>query len=472
MKIGKLARRVITILTIVITTCATIFFSREFISNYFVRLNMNNMQLPEKGSRVIIFSPHNDDEVLGTGEFIKKSIENGAKVKVVLITNGDGFKSAIQLDYLNPFPKQSDFVKFGYTRQQESIDALKRLGLSKEDIIFLGYPDGGIAYLWNYNWDKSNPYTSSFTQSNKSPYSNSYTKGAAYAGESVVNDMTKIIRDYKPNYIAMPHPNDRHPDHWAVNAFVEYTLTTMNYTPEKLWLYLVHRGDWPTPLERNTSLYLVPPKKLIGIGTNWYALDMDSNDIEEKAQAIQNYKTQFRALKPLITAFERKNELLGEYPNFKSIKNVRNDNEIKPEERNKIITDPLQDTLTLQISRNSDITGVYAEVSKENNLHIFLETDSGIEDLTNYNVNAVLFNKDKTSRINLKIKDNKMMSESNSSISITNIEGSNHSISGKFIHIIIPGKSLGEFNHMFINATTSVGEHILDKTAWRMVDVK
>lgn len=105
---------------------------------------------------------------------------------------------------------------------------------------------------------------------------------------------------------------------------------------------------------------------------------------------------------------------------------MRNDNEIKPEERNKIITDPLQDTLTLQISRNADITRVYAEVSKENN----------------------------------------------SSISITNIEGSNHSISGKFIHIIIPGKNLGEFNHMFINATTSVGEHMLDKTAWRMADVK
>lgn len=164
---------------------------------------MNGIQLPEKGSRILIFSPHNDDETLGCGEFIKKSLQNGAEVKVVLITNGDGFKSAIQLDYLNLYPKTEDFIKFGYVRQKESIAALRIFGLSENDITFLGYPDGGIAYLWNSHWDKSNPFTSNFTQTSKSPYTSSFTKGTVYAGESVVADMKKIIGDYKPDYIVI-----------------------------------------------------------------------------------------------------------------------------------------------------------------------------------------------------------------------------------------------------------------------------
>ncbi|MFL0194142.1 PIG-L deacetylase family protein [Clostridium sp. WILCCON 0269] len=470
MKTSKLFIQPIVIISTIIILCIMIFFSREFISNYFVRLNMDDIQLPEKGSRVLIFSPHNDDEVLGSGELIKKSIKNGAKVKVVLVTNGDGFKSAIQLDYFNLFPKQHDFIKFGYTRQKESITALNQLGLSKKDIIFLGYPDGGIAYLWNSNWYNSNPYKSTFTQSSKSPYNNSYTKNAIYSGENLVSDITKIVNGYKPDYIVMPHPNDRHPDHWAVNAFVQYTLTAINYTPKKLWLYLVHRGDWPTPLKRNTSLYLVPPKKLTRVGTNWYSLDLDNNDIAEKSRAIENYKTQFRALKPLITAFERKNELLGEYPNSKIEKYKKNDIEVAAKNTNEIITDPLQDTLGLQISRNADISHVYAEISKENNLHIFVQTDLGIDKFTVYNVNIILFEKEKISRFNIEINNKKITLKRGLSTITINPQGIKYSTYDEFIHITIPHKNIENFSHMFINASTSIEHHLLDKTAWKMVD--
>ena len=431
---------------------------------------MNNIELPQKGSKVLVLSPHNDDEVLGPGELISKSLKNGAEVKVVFITNGDGFKNAIQLDYLNIHPKPEDYIKFGYTRQKESINALKKLGLKENNIIFLGYPDGGIAYLWNSHWDKNNPYTSSFTQTNKSPYSNSYTKGASYTGESLLSDMMKIIGEYKPDYIVMPHPNDRHPDHWAVNAFEKYALTTMNYTPKKQLLYLVHRGDWPTPLEKNTSLYLVPPKKLIDTGTEWKSMDMSSEDINEKSQAIECYKSQFRTLKLLITAFERKNELFGEYNNAKIKKYERNDNEIKAEESNKVIIDPLQDALTLELSRGADISAIYSEISKEKNLHIFLETDWSIESFTNYNINMIFFQNGKNSRLNLQVKGNKIGERNVSSNSISNLEGIRHEVSGKFIHIVIPYSKIGDFNHMFINGTSSVEDHLLDKTAWRMVD--
>lgn len=69
---------------------------------------------------MLVVAPHSDDEVLGSAEFIKKTLKNGGHVKVVLITNGDGFKSALQLDYLNIHPKSGDYVRFGYERQKES----------------------------------------------------------------------------------------------------------------------------------------------------------------------------------------------------------------------------------------------------------------------------------------------------------------------------------------------------------------
>lgn len=468
--IRNIARKTVIFILVLFIVGTILFLSKEFIANYYVRLNMDNIQLPQKGEKVLVFSPHNDDEVLGPGELISKSLKNGAEVKVVFITNGDGFKNAIQLDYLNLHPKPLDFIKFGYTRQGESINALKKLGLSENNIIFLGYPDGGIAYLWNAHWDKNNPYTSNFTQTNKSPYRNSYTKDTSYTGENLFLDMTKIIGEYKPDYIVMPHPNDRHPDHWAVNAFEKYTLATMNYAPKKQLLYLVHRGDWPTPLKRNTSLYLVPPKKLIDMGTEWRFMDMSDEEINKKSEAIQCYKSQFRTLKPLITAFERKNELFGEYNNIKIKKYERNDNEIRPEESNKIIVDPLQDALTLELSRGSDISAIYSEISKEKNLHIFVETDSNIEKLTSYNINMVFFISSKVSRLNLQVKDNKITEKNIGTNSINNIEGIKHEVSGKFIHIVIPNSKIDDFNHMFINAASSVEDHLLDKTAWRMID--
>lgn len=470
MNIRKIGKRIIISLIALVIVGIILFLSKEFIANYYVRLNMDNIQLPQKGSKVLVLSPHNDDEVLGPGELISKSLKNGAEVKIVFITNGDGFKNAIQLDYLNLHPKPSDYIKFGYTRQQESINALKKLGVPENNIIFLGYPDGGIAYLWNAHWDKDTPYTSNFTQTNKSPYTNSYTKGTSYTGESLLSDMIKIIGEYKPDYIVMPHPNDRHPDHWAVNAFEKYALTIMNYTPKKQLLYLVHRGDWPTPLKRDTSLYLVPPKKLIDTGTKWHSIDMNSEDINEKSQAIESYKSQFRTLKPLITAFERKNELLGEYDNVKIKKYERNDNEIKADETNKVITDPLQDALTLELSRDADISGIYSEISKEKNLHIFLEADSNIEELTNYNINMIFFTNSKSSRLNLQIKGMKIGERQTASNSITSLEGIKHEVSGKFVHIVIPYSIIGDFSHMFINGTTSIEDHLLDKTAWRMID--
>lgn len=50
---------------------------------------------------------------------------------------------------------------------------------------------------WRYsipfytNWNKSEPYTSTDTATDKIPYSNSFTKGALYCGENLESDLEK-----------------------------------------------------------------------------------------------------------------------------------------------------------------------------------------------------------------------------------------------------------------------------------------
>ncbi|QCX34253.1 PIG-L family deacetylase [Caloramator sp. E03] len=463
-------KKFISYITLLIITFCILFLSREFISNYFAKVNLNELNINFNNKKLLIIAPHNDDESLGACMLIKKAIMEHGKVNVVFITNGDGFKKAAIINNLKIRIKPLDYIKFGYERQKESIKALGIVGVSQNDIIFLGYPDGGIDNLWMNNWDNKNPYTSPYTHCNKSPYSNCYNKSAIYCGEDLAKDIEEIIQDYKPDYIVFPHANDRHPDHWATYCFVKYALTDLKYNAKEI-LYLVHRGDWPAPLKKDTSINLIPPAKLINTGTIWYKLSLNNDEIELKEKIIHSYKTQIKALAPLMNAFIRKNELFGELDNKDMVTFENDDSKIIPNKNNKIIYDPTQDEIKLNISKSSDIKGVYAEISNQDNLHIFLETTRNINRYITYNFNIFFFNNE-VKRLNISIYNNRMILKTKSKLSIVNTNGISFTKKGHLIHIVISKNIINEFKHIFINVNTSFKGEILDNTAWTMVDIK
>lgn len=453
---------------ILVATILVWFLFNESISNYRMKYNLNSIQAPEKGSRIIVFAPHNDDETLGIAEFISRAIKNGANVKVVLVTNGDGHKTAVKVDSFKISPKPSDYINLGRERQQETLNAMETLGVKKENVIFLGYPDRGVSHLWEYNWNTA--FISPFTQRDMTPYTNSFTKDVKFTGENLAADMDKIIMDFRPDYIVYPHPNDRHPDHWAVNAFINYSLLKTGYTPKKELLYLVHRGDWPTPLKSDPKLYLVPPKKLLNTGTEWYAFDMDNNEIEQKKGAIEKYKSQLKTLRPLLTAFERKNELLGVYPPFKMNKSDRYDNSITPDDSNKIIVDSPKDSLKLMFSKGRDILGVYGEISSEGNLNVFIELDENIKDDTSYFLDMFLFGSNDTLRLVSGINEKKLLINNMSGRQISKDMGIRVKEKGRYLHFIIPKEVIEGYSNIFLYANTSMGDYKLDRTAGRVLN--
>ena len=443
--------------------------SKEFITNYFVRFRMDELAAPGAAARVLIFAPHNDDEALGAANLIAKTVANKGQVKVVLMTNGDGYKHAIEMNYLKAEPQPEDYIRFGYTRQKETVRALESLGLAESDIVFLGYPDGGLASLWNASWDTL--YTSRFTQADRSPYANSMTKEAPYTGESVLADIGTIIREFQPTHVVYPHPNDRHPDHWATYAFVKTALTQMDYHPQKQWLYLVHRGDWPTPLRQSVYMYLTPPAKLIGLGTQWYALDMDDAEISQKEAAINTYKSQLRTLGALLSAFERKSELFGVYENGLVAQRNREDAAIVPDAGNFVISDPAKDKLRLEINEEADIVGVYAEIAQNGNLHIVIQTVGNIGKRPVYVLNLMFFDHGQIRRGALQVKDGQLRSRPFAPNSLGNMPDMRCAVNAQYLQITIPAADLGDYTQVFINAQTFLAGYFLDGTAWHMCDV-
>ena len=137
---------------------------------------------PEMGNRLLIIAPHPDDEVLALAGIIQEAVNLGKTVKVVIMSNGDGYRGAVVANYANSSPTPADYQRLGVERHEESLEALRLLGVPTENILFLGYPDGGLMRLWESNWDKSNPYKGRTGQT-FSPYFFSYEKNALNQGE-------------------------------------------------------------------------------------------------------------------------------------------------------------------------------------------------------------------------------------------------------------------------------------------------
>ncbi len=102
-------------------------------------------------------------------------------------------------------------------------------------------------------WGREKLYRSRTTDSEYSPYTNSFTTHAPYCGESLMDDIEEILRRVRPTDVYLPHPDDNHPDHYATYCFVSAALQQLDSEGESFarkireHTYLVHRGDWPTP---------------------------------------------------------------------------------------------------------------------------------------------------------------------------------------------------------------------------------
>lgn len=206
---------------------------------------------------ILVVAPHPDDETLGAAGVMMQALKWGKKVGVVVLTNGDGYPLAAstvtgkQIEDL----KEKDYIALAYARQKYVEDSLALINFPKDNLHFLGYPDGGLSDIYH---NKTNqPYLNTLNQKSSTygPYqsdfhSRTFEKSAPYIKSSVESDLTQIIKDKQPKQIFVTSAVDGHSDHQAAFWFVRDAALVSGFKGQ-LHTYLIHsgteHGDWPFP---------------------------------------------------------------------------------------------------------------------------------------------------------------------------------------------------------------------------------
>lgn len=123
----------------------------------------------EEAQRVLVFAPHPDDETLGCGGTLAR-LSSHCSIRVVLVTDGAG---------AGGLPEGADKIRLGEFRQ-----ALEVLGIS--DFMELHQPDGAFA-----------------------------------ATPSLIDKITLLIDDFRPDWVFLPSPLDYHRDHVRIATCIE-----------------------------------------------------------------------------------------------------------------------------------------------------------------------------------------------------------------------------------------------------------
>jgi len=270
--------------------------------------------------RILVLSPHCDDETLGLGGTIAEARSAQIPVTVAFLTNGDGFPLAAGRALREVRVSPRDYIRFAQSRQTESLNALGALGVPARNVVFLSYPDRGLAALWETHWDRAHPFTSRYTGRASSPYPLTFHPGTPYCGASLLADLARLMETVRPTDIYVTHPSDDHPDHATAAAFVQAALLAARDANRpwarraRLRYYLVHRGDWPLPQGLHPERPLLPPAGLRALDTRWEVLPLTPQARAAKQAALGQYRSQMAVMARFLRSFVRENELQGSIP--------------------------------------------------------------------------------------------------------------------------------------------------------------
>lgn len=295
------------------------FVSRAFYrDNRLVPLVSETMPAPGCGGRIVIIAPHEDDEVLGCGGLISKAVASGAHVHIVLVTNGDysGWMGIPALLHQRP----DDYIRLGYRRQQESLAALGQLGIRPAAVTFLGYPNGPLYRMWlPAHWLPTSPAVSARTGCVRSPYDDAYSTHPLHCGQSLLDDLEKLLRDEIPDTVITTSTEDTNADHWATACFTEYALNELSARSEgfaqraRRYHYLVHMPGWPSPAGYAPGESLRPPCALSKReSVRWSSLELSGSEIDRKERSLARFSSQGGRFLTLPRSFIRRNELYAE----------------------------------------------------------------------------------------------------------------------------------------------------------------
>jgi len=231
----------------------------------------------EGNERVCVFSPHDDDAIIGAGYAIEASIERGAQVYVFIFCSGDAGYSKLE--------QKDEIVEI---RKAETEKAYGRIGVKKENIIRFEYSDFSVSQ--NIGWKLVNGSEGSFKKV-----------------------LTKL-RELKITRVLVPNHYKEHIDHLAVSIIGTYD------SPQAGDPILV---DWAEPSPVKSVLqYSVwadfSPEDALVVGRNSRLranriIKVDKAVEEKIRDGIKEYKSQGEIIKGLIASRDERLYSDGQY---------------------------------------------------------------------------------------------------------------------------------------------------------------
>jgi LmbE family N-acetylglucosaminyl deacetylase len=165
----------------------------------------------------LFISPHDDDVVIGSGLLIQLAMREKVPVHILIVTDGSmGYCSAEEKESITDI------------RRKETFDCYQSLGIPKENIVWLGFPDCRLNYY----------------RGRRPAQANEPMAIEGFVG--MQNSFTYFIRKIKPTQCFLPTSNDLHPDHKFVH---EELLISIYHAAGAIWPEL---GE---PVEKHPSVH-------------------------------------------------------------------------------------------------------------------------------------------------------------------------------------------------------------------------
>ena len=200
----------------------------------------------------------------------------------------------------------AQFRDIGHRRMQEATAAAHVLGLSPEDLIFLGYPDSGLSDIFMNVWT-AKPYRSGLTDATSVPYVESAVAGQPQTAANLLTDMEQVMTSFRPTIVAYPNLIDEHPDHQASGLVVTAALADLHLSPRCLE-YIVHVKGWPRPLRYAPFVDAYSPAAAQVLGLSQEVIHLTPQEVDVKTRAIKAHASELLPLATLV-AFARRTEV-------------------------------------------------------------------------------------------------------------------------------------------------------------------
>lgn len=231
---------------------------KPYSDNSFFHQNYDNL-------KVLVFVPHQDDEINTVGTLLYSLAQCKAQITLVYATNGDWEHTA-------------------EVRFKEAVNAVGILGVTEDNIYFMGYGD-----TLNSN-DKSHIFYHKNTVA-RSPAGHTETYGTdthpdfaflhekqhhSYTSENYLNDLLSIIRKTEADII-IATDFDHHADHRMLSLYLDKAIGIIrkenpSYSPE-IWKRFAYPLAYNAVADYSSVNNAETKRPVIGV-TNDYVYDM------------------------------------------------------------------------------------------------------------------------------------------------------------------------------------------------------